>query len=80
MPITILYYLAVAFVLFLLVLNVVLPLLNSRYKLFWIFRKDPYIAAREKLDETYLAEELTKINKRSASDEGERKHGGNSDE
>jgi hypothetical protein len=69
MPITILYYLGVAVILLLLVLNIVLPLLNPRYRLCWIFRKDPYIEAREKLDKAYLEEDLAAIRKESSSHE-----------
>lgn len=61
MPFTIFYYFLVLIIVVLLIINIVYPLLVTRYKLFFMFRKDKFKAAVEQLDAAKRDEEIQLI-------------------
>ncbi len=65
MPFTILYYLVVALVMALLIINIVYPLFVPRHKLFFMFRRDEIKCAEEELEETIRETELCKLRKKT---------------
>ncbi len=48
MPINRIYFVLVLILMIVLLLNLVYPLFVEKYKLFWMFRRDPYTEAFKK--------------------------------